>query len=353
MSVKVAVIIPFFQRESGILSRALESVKAQKVERCLDLRVIVVDDSSPIPAKQELANFDAGPDMSIVVLEQPNGGPGEARNMALDYLEAISADYVAFLDSDDVWHDDHLERALNGLAFGDFFFCNHVRGKYYPDYFVGLPLTRRALAADEMATVGDGYHAVRKGGMAEVMIRECPPQTSTVVYRFKKNADLRFNSQLRSAGEDHVFWIELSLFNDTVIDPRINVSCLEGVNLYWSNVSWDSPKSVAIQGCLALQYNYLRDTPIILVADPETVLFRQKLYEGAYTYALLRGLAKGFLPDLKVLARLIFAYPGYLMRMPAALSFFMRNRRLMTDETAVKSLSSEDVVVSSEDAVAS
>jgi hypothetical protein len=28
------------------------------------------------------------------------------------------------------------------------------------------------------------------------------------------------------------------------------------------------------------------------------------------------------------------------------LSFFVRNRRLMTDETAVKSLGSEDVVVS-------
>ncbi|MBB4954021.1 succinoglycan biosynthesis protein ExoW [Agrobacterium vitis] len=318
----------------------------QRVGRNLDLRVIIVDDSSPIPARQELESFDPGADMRLVVLEKPNGGPGEARNMALDYLESISADYVAFLDSDDVWHDDHLERALNGLAFGDFFFCNHVRGKYYPDYFVGLPLTRRALMTEEQSTVGDGYHAFRKGQMAEVMIRECPPQTSTVVYRFKKNADLRFNSNLRSAGEDHVFWIELCLFNDTVIDPSINVSCLEGVNLYWSNVSWESPKSVAIQGCLALQYNYLKDTPVILMADPETVLFRQKLYEGAYTYALLRGLAKGFLPDLKVFARLVLAYPGYFMRAPATLSFFIRNRRLMTDETAVKSLSSEDAVVS-------
>jgi succinoglycan biosynthesis protein ExoW len=346
MNVKVAVIIPFFQRECGILSRALESVKSQSILRSAKLQVIIVDDSSPIPARQELENFDMGPDISLVILEKENGGPGEARNMALDFLESSPADYVAFLDSDDVWHDDHLDRALNGLAFGDFFFCNHVRGKHYPDYFVGLPLTRRALIAGEQDTVGDGYHAVRKGEMAEVMIRECPPQTSTVVYRYKKNADLRFNGQLRSAGEDHVFWIELCLFNDTVVDPRINVSCLEGVNLYWSNVSWDSPKSVAIQGCLALQYNYLKDTPVIFVADTETVLFRQKLYEGAYTYALLRGLAKGFMPDLKVLARLAFAYPGYFMRMPAALGFFMRNRRLMTDETAVKSLNPETAVVS-------
>jgi succinoglycan biosynthesis protein ExoW len=346
MNIKVAVIIPFFQKERGILARALESVKAQKVGRRLDLRVIIVDDSSPVPAKQELENFDLGGAMSLAILEKPNGGPGEARNMALDFLESSPADYVAFLDSDDVWHEDHLERALNGLALGDFFFCNHVRGKYYPDYFVSLPLTRRALTDNSAAIAEDGYLAVRKGVLAEVMIRECPPQTSTVVYRYKKNADLRFNGQLRSAGEDHVFWIELCLFNDTVIDPRINVSCLEGVNLYWSNVSWDSPKSVAIQGCLALQYNYLKDTPIILMADTTTVLFRQKLYEGAYTYALLRGLAKGFLPDLKVLARLAFAYPGFLMRIPRSLSFFMRNRRLMTDETAVKSLDPENAMVS-------
>lgn len=342
MNIKVAVIIPFFQKERGILCRALESVKAQKVNRNLDLRVIIVDDSSPISTKQELADFDPGVAFSLTLLEKPNGGPGEARNMALDFLELTPVDYVAFLDSDDVWHDDHLERALNGLEHGDFFFCNHVRGKHYPDYFVGLPLTRRALAENSSSIAKDGYHAVRKGEMAEVMIRECPPQTSTVVYRYKKNADLRFNGQLRSAGEDHVFWIELCLFNDTVIDPRINVSCLEGVNLYWSNVSWDSPKSVAIQGCLALQYNYLKDTPIILMADKPTVLFRQKLYEGAYIYALLRGVAKGFLPDLKVLARLGFAYPGFFMRIPRSLSFFLRNRRLMTDETAVKSLDAEN-----------
>ncbi|MCF1460985.1 hypothetical protein B7W85_08950 [Allorhizobium ampelinum] len=344
MSVSVAVVIPFFQKEKGILSRALESIKSQKLDSDVEISVVIVDDSSPISAKEELADFEAGANLRIVLLEKDNGGPGEARNMALDYLEADPVNYVAFLDSDDVWHDDHIQRALDGLVFGDFFFCNHVRGKYYADYFISLPATRRALASDEDLICGDNYHAFRKGRLAEVMIRECPPQTSTVVYRFKKNAGLRFNGALRSAGEDHVFWIELCLFNDTVIDPKINVSCLEGVNLYWSNVSWDSPKSVAIQGCLALQYNYLKDTPVILLADPETVLFRQKLYEGAYTYALLRGLAKGYLPDFKVLMRLVAAYPGYLMRAPTSFQFFLRNRRVMTNETAVKSMPAEDAV---------
>ncbi|MDQ0457305.1 glycosyltransferase family 2 protein [Rhizobium paknamense] len=344
MKVTVAVVIPFYQREAGILARALESVRTQTVADRIYLHVVVVDDSSPMPPAQDLAPYEDVPEMRVTLLQKPNGGPGEARNMALDYLEDHDIDYIAFLDSDDVWHPDHLERALDGLAHGDFFFCNHVRGSHYADYFLGLPETRRLLAAEEEITCGDGFRAFRKGTLSGVMIRECPPQTSTVVYRFKRNIGLRFNGALRSAGEDHVFWIELSLFNDTVVDPRINVSCLEGVNLYWSNVSWSSPKSVAIQGCLALQFNYMKNTPVIMLADPQTILFRHRLYEGAYTYALIRGLVKGFLPEFKVFARLALAYPGYMLRVLGSFRFFIQNRRIMTNETAVKTLTPEDVV---------
>ena len=45
---KCSVIIPYYQREPGVLQRALKSVFAQSHA---DFDVIVVDDSSPLPVE--------------------------------------------------------------------------------------------------------------------------------------------------------------------------------------------------------------------------------------------------------------------------------------------------------------
>ena len=55
MKDRVAVVIPYFQRESGILAGALQSVSAQEVDA--DLSVIIVDDGSPVRAHDELGRL--------------------------------------------------------------------------------------------------------------------------------------------------------------------------------------------------------------------------------------------------------------------------------------------------------
>ena len=53
----ITVVIPYFQREPGILARALASIAAQQA--CpLSVHVIVVDDASPVPADAEIAGMD-------------------------------------------------------------------------------------------------------------------------------------------------------------------------------------------------------------------------------------------------------------------------------------------------------
>ena len=74
----ITVVIPYFQREPGILARALASIAAQQA--CpLPVHVIVVDDASPVPTAQELASVGRVP-YTVQVVQQPNGGPGSARN---------------------------------------------------------------------------------------------------------------------------------------------------------------------------------------------------------------------------------------------------------------------------------
>jgi glycosyltransferase involved in cell wall biosynthesis len=121
---RIAVIIPYYQRDPGILARALDSVRAQELPRGLHLHVYVVDDGSPLPAAGEIADSSA-----LTLLVQDNAGPGAARNAALDRVEADGgAEVVAFLDSDDIWHPTHLAEAVAALDRGyDFYCCDNAR----------------------------------------------------------------------------------------------------------------------------------------------------------------------------------------------------------------------------------
>ena len=100
MNVRIAVIIPFFQRTEGIVEKAVRSALAQS---CDQLEIIIVDDCSPVPATNELERVMAEYPGSIrIVMMEKNSGQGAARNMGLDCVKT-ETEYVAFLDSDDEW----------------------------------------------------------------------------------------------------------------------------------------------------------------------------------------------------------------------------------------------------------
>lgn len=101
----VTVVIPAMNRES-LIQRALASVAAQT---CPAVAVIVVDDASDDATA--LRAEQAGAE---VVRLPTRSGSGPARNAG---LVQVTTPWVAFLDSDDVWHSDHLE--LLSRALGD------------------------------------------------------------------------------------------------------------------------------------------------------------------------------------------------------------------------------------------
>ena len=97
----VSVVIPAFNAASCI-RRALDSVLAQTWER---YEIIVVDDGSTDNSSEVLARY--GKQLNVVC--QANGGPSVARNRGL--MEARGR-YVAFLDADDYWLPEKLERQV-------------------------------------------------------------------------------------------------------------------------------------------------------------------------------------------------------------------------------------------------
>lgn len=105
MNPKVSVVIPTYNRADKV-RKGVESVLAQSFT---DLEVIVVDDGSSDETGQTLKHAFGD---RIRYYFQPNQGVSVARNKG---IEEARGEWIAFLDSDDLWEKDKLELQLNAL----------------------------------------------------------------------------------------------------------------------------------------------------------------------------------------------------------------------------------------------
>jgi glycosyltransferase involved in cell wall biosynthesis len=99
----IAIVIAAYNAER-FLASALESVIAQTDT---DWQCVVVDDGSTDGTHTVAATFAAADQRFHVVRRAVNGGPAAARNSGLAEIGA-DAEWVAFLDADDVWMPDAL-----------------------------------------------------------------------------------------------------------------------------------------------------------------------------------------------------------------------------------------------------
>lgn len=96
---KASVIVPTYNR-GYIVKQAINSILAQTVT---DIEVLVVDDGSTDDTKQVVESIK---DARIKYFYKENGGVSSARNLG---LSKARGEYVAFLDSDDIWPADFLK----------------------------------------------------------------------------------------------------------------------------------------------------------------------------------------------------------------------------------------------------
>jgi glycosyltransferase involved in cell wall biosynthesis len=99
----ITAVVPAYNA-SGFISRAIRSALDQTVPPD---QVIVVDDGSADDTADVAGSFP------VQVIRQKNGGPAAARNAA---IRAASSEWIAFLDADDAWHPDKIERQIPCLG---------------------------------------------------------------------------------------------------------------------------------------------------------------------------------------------------------------------------------------------
>ena len=173
----VTAIIPVHNGEH-FLRDALDSILAQSHPPS---EIIVVDDGST-DRTPEIAR---GYEPEVTYLRQQRSGPAGARNAG---LRSASGDFIAFLDADDTWRPEKLERQLERFGgrpelgvcvtlIQNFWepemaeeaarFADHPRSRPTPGYVTVTMLAR----ADVFETVGPFNAELAHGDAAEWFLR--------------------------------------------------------------------------------------------------------------------------------------------------------------------------------------
>lgn len=101
----ISVIVPAYNAEATIL----ETIRSIQNQTFTDFELIVINDGS---TDGTLALLEQVQDARLRVFSYPNGGLPVARNRG---IQRATGEFISFIDADDLWTADKLERQLQAL----------------------------------------------------------------------------------------------------------------------------------------------------------------------------------------------------------------------------------------------
>ncbi|MGH0430439.1 glycosyltransferase family 2 protein [Bacillus hominis] len=104
----VSVVIPLYNAEKYI-EETMESILNQTYKH---IEIVIVDDGSKDQSSSIVKNLEQKYPGQIKYVSQENQGVSVARNTG---IENASGEYVAFLDSDDLWHPTKIEKQVESM----------------------------------------------------------------------------------------------------------------------------------------------------------------------------------------------------------------------------------------------
>jgi glycosyltransferase involved in cell wall biosynthesis len=234
----VSVIIPAWNAEKFI-GETLESVFAQTWPH---VEVIVVDDGSTdgtADVVHGLLKAKANSSIPLKLIRQKNKGPSGARN---EGLRAAKGDFVAFLDADDLWFPETLEKLVGfagnhpdlPLIFGDAgsFDCDGIRFESFFEKHGRPPTNERGVVVNALEKILEG-NFILTGAL--LIRREC-----------LSNVGL-FEEEI-SYGEDAELWVRIVLSHSIgCIDHRLMMRRIHESNLSQSQAKFYDTKILILK----------------------------------------------------------------------------------------------------------
>lgn len=110
---RVSIIVPVYNAESYIL----ETIKMVQRQTYENFELILVDDASTDNSAELIKSVIASGDNRVKLIPKAkNGGAAQARNAGIG---AATGRYIAFLDADDIWYENKLEREIEFIKSKD------------------------------------------------------------------------------------------------------------------------------------------------------------------------------------------------------------------------------------------
>ena len=199
----VSVITPVYNCEKYI-ERTLQSVFAQTYK---SIEIVLVDDQSKDRSAELIAKYQAIHPEIVYFLQPQNMGAGYARNKA---LELARGQYVAFLDADDLWKPEKIEKQVKLLREKNGGFC-----------FTAIEMI------DGDDKIIKGKRKVKEEIDYKFLLSNTMIPTSGVMVDRIIKGDFRMH--LRRGGQDYATWLRLLQdgspaygINEALVDYRID-----------------------------------------------------------------------------------------------------------------------------------
>ena len=184
----VSIITPMY-KGAAFVGETIESVINQTYG---DWEMIIVDDCSPDEgAGIAVVKSYAEKDARVKLIEsKKNSGSSGSRNIA---LRVAQGEYIAFLDSDDIWMPNFLEKQLAFMKEKDaiLVFSSYKRIDEH---------TKQEVLTPFIAPARVTYKS---------LLKTCPIFPSTAVYDLKSVEKLYFNEAMGSLRDDYVYWLNM------------------------------------------------------------------------------------------------------------------------------------------------
>lgn len=180
--------MPIYNR-GQIASKSIESVINQSYT---NWELIIVDDGST-EGVEELKEW-VKKDKRIRLIQNTHEGVSVARNIG---MEEATGEYIAFLDSDDLFKSHKIEKQLAFMVENNYVFCHTAYDR----------INEEGIYTETM------YSGRFSGNVFKTLLHGCPIATPTVMIKRSAIKDKRFIKGY-TVSQDICFWIDMAYENE-------------------------------------------------------------------------------------------------------------------------------------------
>lgn len=180
----VSIIMPLYNGEKFI-KITLESVLKQTYK---NWELLITNDGSKDNSPKIVEEY-AKKDKRIKLFNQINKGSAAARNNS---LKEANGKYIVFLDSDDIWEDNFLEKQI----------------KFLKEKNASLVFSSYKRINEDGKEILDPFIVPEKVGYKD-LLNTCSLTCLTSIYDREKTGIVYFNEKLKSLRDDYVMWLTM------------------------------------------------------------------------------------------------------------------------------------------------